>query len=67
MNIKAVTHSTTNILKDWLTSFSKTQSSTTELNNDNACMNEIVHDNSFKVNIKTNNFCERLGCHPSKY
>ena len=46
VNFYAVTHPTTNLLKDSLTSFSKIQNSTTELHNVNVCISEILcHDN----------------------
>ena len=51
-----VTHPTTNLLKDGLTSFSKIQNSTTELHNVNACITDILHDNNIKSNINMNNY-----------
>ena len=38
VNFYAVTHPTTNLLKDCLTSFSKIQNATIELNNVNSCI-----------------------------
>ena len=67
VNLYAVTHPTTNLLKDCLTSFYKIQNSTTELHNVNALITEILLDNNIKFEIKTTIFCECLVGDPSNY